>query len=394
MVHLDYPPSQSQQQLQQPASSAASADLSASASSPSSFSSSSAARSPVEVPSATYPPSTPLLYPPDASRPISFSTSNATGSTASPPAGTTTFYTFPPDSAELKKLEAAQQKKKGELRVFVGTEDQAAFVVGGVSRIAQTAYVVLKLTIKNNRLQGVPRLWLFLIVAASVVVAAIIVGVAVAVTNSNKSNAPDPVTLTTTQGANQSSSSSSSSKASNSSPSPSLLTQSTTSTPGTAAASQETGQQTTDQPTRQPTTAQQTTTTSQQPTTTTTTTTATTPKSTGFQIRLSGSSQCVAGSSFQSCEASPGASSPQVFVDSGPNWKQVSSGMCLTTFHGLTLSLDPCNSSTQYQIITYDGTIQTFEGEICVKSDLSLQITVSGNVNPADCGKFDRVSLS
>ncbi|KAI9318334.1 hypothetical protein DFJ73DRAFT_926127 [Zopfochytrium polystomum] len=353
MVHLDYPISQSPQQLQlQPpggaaVAEAASTTTSTTTSGPDAHEDKfSRGRSPpVEFPSATFPPSE-AAFPPDSSHPTSLSTSIATGSTAAPPVGTA-FYTFPPD-AELKTFDVAAQKKRAS------------------------------------------QLWLFLFVAGGLVLFAIIVGVAVAVTNSMKSIGPaQEVTVTTTPASETSSSIvSSSSPATLSSSSASRLTQSTSGNAG-ATSSQDAGQQqqTTDQPTTQQPTTQETFTQQTNPPQTTSST-----KADGFQIRLSGSNQCVVGSSLQTCESSPGSSSPQVFVESGSNWKQVSSGQCLQATVPI-LSLATCNSNNGYQNIIYDvSTIQAANGHVCVKPDLSLVVDGSPTpVNPADCGKFDRV---
>ncbi|KAI9354832.1 hypothetical protein DFJ73DRAFT_958841, partial [Zopfochytrium polystomum] len=83
-----------------------------------------------------------------------------------------------------------------------------------------------------------------------------------------------------------------------------------------------------------------------------------------FQIRLRGTTNCIAGAALESCEATPSvSSSKQLFVSDGPTWKQISSGGCLSFFGGVgflpidltrpQIEIVPCNGYNAFQEITY-----------------------------------------
>ncbi|KAI9343338.1 hypothetical protein DFJ73DRAFT_778479 [Zopfochytrium polystomum] len=68
-----------------------------------------------------------------------------------------------------------------------------------------------------------------------------------------------------------------------------------------------------------------------------------------FQIRLSGSSQCIAGTAYAACESNPGPSSRQIFQKTGQTWKQA-------------IGIDPCDGNG-FQQITYRSVVQYTHSE-------------------------------
>ncbi|KAI9354829.1 hypothetical protein DFJ73DRAFT_958838 [Zopfochytrium polystomum] len=314
-----------------------------------------------------YPPSSFVM---GSGRPLSESLSfNPSQETAA----AADFYTFP-DAVDQDKLAPKGGEKKKGTGVF-------AFLLRRLSR-----------------------LWLIVLIVGAIVLAAIVVGVAVAVTNSNKSTGSNVATVTQTDDtgspglssassrtgpASSGSSSSLATGGSSGASNPSLQTSGQGSQQPTA-----TGQPATAQPTGQPTEQATTQQPPSQPTTTTTpppqpTTTSQPPAQNKFQIRQRGTSNCVAGSAYEACESSPGASSNQVFTNEQRLWKQASSGKCLYTFTHTSdpIVLDDCRVNDFYQTLTYgsDGTIHDGTG-YCVTSNL--------RVSGSGCGTFDLLAVS
>ncbi|KAI9318333.1 hypothetical protein DFJ73DRAFT_879507 [Zopfochytrium polystomum] len=212
----------------------------------------------------------------------------------------------------------------------------------------------------QEKRKGISRLWVAVIIVGAIVLAAIIIAVAVIVSNSNNSQSPaTTVTKTTALASSQRSSTLTSSSA-----------------PSSAASStQDPTQQTT---TQNPPPAQ--TTQQQQPTTTAQ------PAQNKFQIRHSGTNDCIASSAYAACESNPGSSSPQVFVENGQLWKQLSSGMCISIY-GFKLSLQPCDQYDHFQLMYWvNNQIQSLSGS-CFKGDLS-------SFGMENCGTFDRLSVA
>ncbi|KAI9361692.1 hypothetical protein DFJ73DRAFT_793267 [Zopfochytrium polystomum] len=108
-----------------------------------------------------------------------------------------------------------------------------------------------------------------------------------------------------------------------------------------------------------------------------------------FQIRLHGTTNCVVGGAVETCEASPAATSKQVFVQDLATWKQVSSGLCITTFVVSTIDLVQCDGTSTFQQMNYwnDGSIRN-GFPTCVSP------TLTAPPGGKSCGVFDLVTVA